>query len=202
MPTFDDLVGPNWPPSPDCNGLSTLITALTNIATELTSQTASTIIQPGDLKFHSGVTPIHPADGWLLCDGQAVSRTTYSALFAIIGTQYGIGDGSTTFTLPDARGRALIARDNMGGISADVMTNSQADVIGGTGGAEFHTLTIAEMPAHNHNGIQGVLPGTSGTARLDWAATAQSAAYLSNEGGDSPHPNDQPWLALDVYIKT
>jgi len=56
--------------------------------------------------------------GWLLCYGQAVSRTTYAALFAVIGTTYGVGDGSTTFNVPDLRGRAVAGKDDMGGSAA------------------------------------------------------------------------------------
>lgn len=60
--------------------------------------------------------------GWLLCYGQAVSRTAYAALFAVIGTTFGAGDGSTTFNLPDARGRVLAGKDDMGGTAAGQLT--------------------------------------------------------------------------------
>jgi len=56
--------------------------------------------------------------GWLFCSGQAVSRTTYAALFTAIGTVYGVGDGSTTFNLPDLRGRVIAGEDDMGGTAA------------------------------------------------------------------------------------
>ena len=56
--------------------------------------------------------------GWLLCYGQAVSRTTYAALFNALGTAYGAGDGSTTFNLPDLRGRVPGGKDDMGGVAA------------------------------------------------------------------------------------
>lgn len=93
-------------------------------------------------------------DGWLLCFGQTVSRTTYADLFSAIGTTYGAGDGSTTFRLPDGRGRVIAGKDNMGGTSADRLTNQSGglngDVLGDTGGTETHTLTTAQMPAHTH----------------------------------------------------
>jgi microcystin-dependent protein len=57
--------------------------------------------------------------GWMMCYGQAVSRTTYTALFAAIGTTYGAGDGATTFNLPDLRGRIAAGADNMGGAAAN-----------------------------------------------------------------------------------
>jgi microcystin-dependent protein len=78
---------------------------------------------------------------WLLCDGTAVSRTTYAALFAVISTTYGVGDNSTTFNLPNLKGKVPVGRD-----SADVSFDS----MGETGGAKTHTLTSAEMPVHTH----------------------------------------------------
>jgi microcystin-dependent protein len=80
--------------------------------------------------------------GWLLCDGSAISRTTYAALFSVIGTTFGTGDGSTTFNVPDLKGRVPVGRN-----AADVAF----DVLGESGGAKTHTLTSAEMPIHRHN---------------------------------------------------
>jgi microcystin-dependent protein len=77
--------------------------------------------------------------GWLLCDGSAVSRTTYSSLFNIIGTTYGVGDNSTTFNIPNLQNRMPICRG----------TGSFA-TLGSTGGAETYTLTTTELPAHTH----------------------------------------------------
>lgn len=79
--------------------------------------------------------------GWLLCDGAVVSRTTYAALFAAIGTVYGAGDGSTTFALPNLKGRVPVGLD-----AAQV----EFDALGETGGAKLHTLTVNEMPSHTH----------------------------------------------------
>lgn len=96
--------------------------------------------------------------GWLLCYGQAVSRATYAGLYAVIGTTYGTGDGSTTFNLPDLRGRTVAGLDNMGGSDADRL--SWQNVLGTVGvssttvdsGEEKHTLSAAEsgVPAHSH----------------------------------------------------
>lgn len=90
--------------------------------------------------------------GWLLCDGRAVSRTTYARLFAAIDVKHGAGDGSTTFGLPDCRGRVPLGLDNLGGVSANRVTATAADTVGGTGGTETVALTTAQMPTHTHTG--------------------------------------------------
>ena len=79
--------------------------------------------------------------GWLSCDGANVSRTTYAALFAVVGTTYGVGDGSTTFGLPNMKGRIPVGYDS---------SQSEFDALGETGGAKTHTLTTSEMPSHTH----------------------------------------------------
>ena len=88
--------------------------------------------------------------GWFLCSGQAVSRTTYASLFAVVGTTYGAGDGSTTFNLPDLRGRTIAGIDNMGGTDAGRLdiANSSGTVVG----SQYVTLTSAQsgVPAHSH----------------------------------------------------
>jgi len=94
---------------------------------------------PGFITEYGGATA--PA-GWLLCDGSAVSRTTYAALFAAIGVLHGVGDGSTTFNLPDCRGRATVGAGSGPGLTARG--------IGAKGGEENHVLTTAEMPVHSH----------------------------------------------------
>lgn len=101
----------------------------------------------GEIKLW--VTDTAPG-GWLLCYGQAISRETYAALYSVIGTTFGTGDGSTTFNLPDFRGRMALGQDDMGGSGANRVTAAAADAIGGNGGAETHTLSTAEMPSHTH----------------------------------------------------
>ena len=82
---------------------------------------------------------------WLLCNGQAVSRTTYSDLFALIGTKFGAGDGNLTFNLPDFRARAPI------GYNADTtLTGRSLRGEASTGGVETHTITSNEIPQHTH----------------------------------------------------
>ncbi|HEX5676413.1 MAG TPA: phage tail protein, partial [Alcanivorax sp.] len=109
-------------------------------------------------------------NGWLFCDGRAVSRTTYAALFTAIGTKYGAGDGSTTFNLPDLRGRVPAGRDNMGGTAANRLTTAGSGVdgvaLGAAGGSETHVLTGLQMPSHSHS-IRVNASGTGGSAFVE-----------------------------------
>jgi microcystin-dependent protein len=81
--------------------------------------------------------------GWLLCEGQAVSRTTFARLFDAIGTTYGAGDGSTTFTLPNLKGRVPVGRDD---------SQTEFDALGETSGTKTVTLDATQIPSHNHTG--------------------------------------------------
>lgn len=138
--------------------------------------------------------------GWLGCYGQAVSRTTYSALFAIISTTYGVGDGSTTFNLPDLRGRVVAALDNLGGSSANRITDTDADALGGVHGAETHTLTVDEIPAHTHG---GVLRSDGATLDAnDSGLQNQSTGATDTAGGGGAHNNVQPTMFMSYIIKT
>lgn len=93
---------------------------------------------------------------WILCYGQAVSRTTYALLYAIIGNTFGSGDGLTTFNLPDLRGRAIFGRDDMGGVAASRLTltyfGSSPIVVGNFGGVQNNTLLTANFPAYTPTG--------------------------------------------------
>lgn len=150
--------------------------------------------------------------GWLLAYGQDVSRTTYSDLFSAIGTTYGSGDGSTTFTLPDLRGRTVAGQDDMGGTSADRLTNQtgglNGDTLGATGGSETHTLTEAQLPAHSHSlGTNGRVQvgNDNGTAYSGkWVSGSGSTITYSTEdtGSDTAHNNVQPTIILNYIIKT
>jgi len=155
--------------------------------------------------------------GWLLTYGQAVSRTTYADLFAAIGTTYGSGDGSTTFNLPDLRGRVVAGQDDMGGTSANRLTNQSGgldgDTLGATGGAETHTLTTSQMPSHSHTlgsnakisttfdtsgGNTAIIRGTlSGSGLESYISGSTEAA-----GSGAAHNNVQPTIILNYIIKT
>ena len=163
-------------------------------------------------------------DGWLTCDGAAVSRSTYSELFALVSTKYGVGNGSTTFNLPDLRGRFPLGRDNMGNRSADRVLATTAEAVGRSGGAETHTLTIDQMPKHSH-GVDQVFRKTNGglvglsafhvgsntietsTAHEDWTTPGNpddpvGGHLIKNRGGGQAHNNMPPYQTLNYIIKT
>lgn len=132
-----------------------------------------------------------PPAGWIMGYGQNVSRTTYAKLFGRYGTTYGAGDGSTTFGVPDYRGRAPFGRDDMGGAAAGRLTAGISGVAGTTlgaaGGSEYmhqHTHNISDPththvindpthshnvndPTHAHSLNQGNIVSV-GTGALDW----------------------------------
>jgi microcystin-dependent protein len=151
--------------------------------------------------------------GYLLCDGTAVSRTTYSALFAVTSTTYGVGDGSTTFNTPDLRTRVPVGKNSTGTFN----------ILGKIGGEETVTLTSSQIPAHSHSFKggshtwywgQGATtnsvyipsnPGvTAGTPPGNEAQTSQGIwnSTSDNTGGGSSHNNLQPYITLNYIIKT
>lgn len=131
--------------------------------------------------------------GWLICDGTAVSRTTYADLFTAIGTTYGTGDGSTTFNLPNLKGKVPVGLDG---------TDTSFDALGETGGEKTHTLLETEMPSHSHR-----LPISGGTGTEDYLISAYTTAKRVNlgstatTGGGQAHNNLQPYIVMNYIIK-
>jgi microcystin-dependent protein len=138
--------------------------------------------------------------GWLLCGGQNVLRAQFPSLFLTIGTTYGAGDGSTTFALPDLRGRTIAGEDDMGGSAANRLTTAGSGingiVLGASGGSQNHTLTGAQSgtSAHGHTASSGndspdhshatafAMGGSGGTVG---ALLAGTTAAFPNTGGAS-----------------
>lgn len=122
-------------------------------------------------------------DGWLLCYGQAISRTDYATLFSVLGTTYGTGDGSTTFNLPDMRGRIAAGKDDMGGSAANRLTSGGSGITGTTlgnaGGAETVTLTDAQsgLRQHQHANTLSSNNVASAAHRHDFTIALYDNAY-------------------------
>lgn len=125
-----------------------------------------TKVPAGTVLDFAGSTP----SGYLECDGSAVSRTTYADLFAAIGTTYGVGDGSTTFNVPDLRGRATIGQGTGAGLTARTM------------GQSVGQEAITDVPQHSH-GVTD--PGHGHTVSGTTYATAAGTANQSHVGGGS-----------------
>ena len=98
----------------------------------------------GEIKLYAGDASHLPVT-WMLCHGQALSRTTYAALFSVIGESFGSGDGTDTFNLPDLRSRFVMGRDPL-----QVRSNNAVKV-GHTGGQSTHILGVNHLPAHFHS---------------------------------------------------
>jgi microcystin-dependent protein len=154
--------------------------------------------------------------GWLWCDGSVISRTTYADLFTAISTTYGAGDGSTTFALPDARGRVTAGKDNMdntvgtgGGDAGRLTSGSKAaidgDTLGASGGVQEHLLLHEEsgVPAHSHPYLRhNTVTRTSSGANTAGAGSV-GATTSNNTAADAAqaHTNVQPTLVLNKIIK-
>lgn len=183
---------------------------------------------PGDLKVSAAVAP--PV-GWLLCDGRALARVDYPALYTAIGVAFGAGDGSTTFNVPDLRGRAVMGAGAGPGLTARAL--------GAKVGEEAHTLAVGEMPSHGHGvsdpthahtvadpghahsvgvnnvnvadtqtGPQGgaVLGGTPLSTDVRGTGIgiygAATGIGIQANGGSGAHNTMQPSTAVNVFIKT
>lgn len=163
--------------------------------------------------------------GWILCYGQAVSRTTYANLFAVIGTTYGAGNGTTTFNLPDLRGRVPAGKDDMGGAAASRLTNAGTGnpgiagaTLGATGGVDRHAVSEAQMPLHGHptyvstaaqsaavsNSTGGIMMFNNNlVVKNAFTGTPNATAgnQVGGTGGGEAHPNAQPTIVLNSIIK-
>ncbi|MDF2629719.1 MAG: phage tail protein [Symbiobacteriaceae bacterium] len=143
--------------------------------------------------------------GWALCNGQLLSISEYEALFSLIGTTYG-GDGQTNFAVPDLRSRIPV---HMGQNPSTGTTYN----LGAAGGVETVTVTTNQMPAHTHTAYAQSEPGSnSEPSGAVWASStikqftatapnaAMNAGLLSPVGGNQPHDNMMPFLAVNFII--
>ena len=191
--------------------IPTKTSQLTNDSGYVTSSAISDTLPIGSvIEWYSDTIP----DNWLLCNGQAVSRTDYSALFEVIGTTYGTGNGTTTFNLPNKMGRVGVGKSDI----------SPYNQLGNTGGETTHTLTLNEMPRHSHSSAV-INPSSGGGAYpapsmgFDYTATkngvviplaqtlpASTSGYLSStmgnyQGENSAHNNMPPYIITNYIIK-
>lgn len=185
------------------------------------ADTAAAVSDAGLLGLSVGTVLLYAGDGtavpngWLLCDGAAYDGSTYPALFNLIGTTYGSAPGQ--FRVPDLRGRGAMGRDpNQGEFAA----------LGQTGGSKTHTLTVNELPAHDHGGTEaagnhrhfvgtrgffismvlaGVNTNPGGDGSVDgFRSTFSVGSYthsIASEGGGGAHNNLQPYFTLNFIIK-
>lgn len=171
-----------------CDLFSWMLNSDGTVSDEFKADVATFVAPTGALMYFATQDV---GDGWLYCNGQEVSRTTYAALFAKIGTLYGSGDGSTTFALPDGRNRSLIA------VGSSYNFNSK------TVGEATHTQTVAEMPAHSHTLIG---PTTTSEERGDGANVVwrgvDPTTTTDEEGGGAPFNIVHPCLIAYLYIKS
>lgn len=168
---------------------------------------------PGAITAHACT---NPPSGWLACNGDPVSRATYAALFAAIGTTYGAGDGSTTFNVPNLKGAVPVGYDS---------GQTEFNALNKSGGAKTHSLTVSEMPSHNHgvtdpghrhminahyptvndgryiplyNDTYGYVDTGDGSYPLIKDST--TGVSIDNKGGGGSHNNLQPYLTLNYAI--
>lgn len=181
------------------------------------------LMPPGIIMPYGGN---EPPEGWLFCDGQEVLKSDYNILWNIIGHNFKdpvlLSDGGiNTFSLPDMRGRFPLGLDNLGGRSANRVTNDAADAVGGNAGSDSRVLDIENIPEHEHN-LQGesgtqyysvraaagepndddaitmqIEPGTGGTQGL-----SSSGKVKTSTGVNAPFNTMNPYLAVNYIIYT
>ncbi len=158
----------------------------------------------GDILFWGG-TEANAPTGFAICDGTAISRTDFALLFDVIGTTFGIGDGSTTFNLPDLQTANRFPR---------AATNDAG--VGDTGGAATHALSIAELATHTHTQDShthadahttatsgtGVTPLTALAGDNQTQLVAATTAVNQNTGSGTAHNNEPQFIDFHYIIST
>lgn len=176
-----------------------------NVTIDEPAEVGGGVAPPGSILPYAGATP--PA-GWLLCYGQEISRGTYADLFAAIGETYGAGDGTTTFKVPDLRGRGLFGKDDMGGSSVGRISNTGTGnpaidgvTLGAAGGADRVTLDIANLPNHSHS--LAYTESGLGIGSLKVAVEGGEAGTYTGgaAGAGAAGPNMPPTMIVNFMIR-
>lgn len=134
------------------------------------------------------IMPIYSStipNGWLLCNGQAISRTTYSDLFDLIGTTYGLGDNSSTFNIPNINEKFIFGVDSTNAYGLGLTSLNLS------GGANTQTLGITHLPSHSHDGSTGSLAIASHTHNLTFNSTIYKQLYAGQNVGRQASDNRQ-----------
>lgn len=153
-------------------------------------------VQTGSILWFAG--DLIPA-GYVECDGRAISRTQFNRLFSVLDTKFGVGDGATTFNVPDLRGRFVLGRDNMGGTSADRVTAPEADSLGAGAGEDKVTLSVAQLPSHTHSYVVASSAGSG--MNFNGSGDGNLSTVTGSTGGNQPHNNMPPFITLKAIIK-
>jgi len=181
-------------------GIQLLGCTTTAQATSILSTTPTTPVPCGTLMPYAGATA-SPPTGWMNANGQAVSRVTYADLLTAISYVYGSGDGTTTFNVPDIRGRTVFGHDSMASTTAGRITTAVAGfdgaALGAVGGTQSVTLATTDIPAHTHT--QGI--AAAGGAAALGACGASLLTTTGSTGGGGAHRNVPPALILNWIIK-
>ena len=158
-------------------------TSINPVQNKVVKEYVDNFIPKGVINTYAGSTA---PNGWLICDGSAISRSTYSDLFNVIGTTYGIGDGDTTFNLPDLKGKIPVGYD---------ISDSDFNVVGKTGGEKTHTISILELP----RGI--VYDEEKSSGEYCHYADGGSRGYKVTKNTNQPHNIMQPYITMNYIIK-
>lgn len=194
-------------------------------------------IPVGCIKLYAGkITQFDKLDGWLLCNGQTVSRIKYKRLYEILGSTYGPVT-SDTFTLPNLKGKIPMGYCGINNNEVAIGEILDPIMLGSTGGAYTQVITKSQMPVHSHKDLIGHTHDYMDLTKFSWwkndggtnsattpqnhevfaevrarkagkrnpkydeKTTASTIIQLSNEGGNMPHNNVQPFLSLNYIIK-
>lgn len=142
------------------------------------------------MPYSSGTIP----ENWLLCDGSEISSEDYPELFSLLAGKYGTGSTQTKVKLPDLRGKVVAGKDS---------TDEDFEDLGVTGGEKTHTLTISEMPSHNHALSFDQTDGSNANGLKTGVATVYKGTYnlIEATGGGQAHNNLQPYVTVNFIIK-